>query len=66
MRDKSRRERAAGSYIPRKAERFDIGPNTHPSKAARWIARGGGVMLPAAKLAKAKARHVHPRLKRSA
>lgn len=27
---------------PRAWERFQIGPNSHPRKVARWLARGGG------------------------
>jgi hypothetical protein len=27
-------------FVPRKATSFQIGPNTHPSKATRWMTRG--------------------------
>jgi len=53
-------------FVPRKATSFEIGPNSHPRKVARWFAAGGGIILPAAKLAKAAARHTHPRIKRRA
>jgi hypothetical protein len=45
----------------RTAERFAIGPNSHPRKVQRGLARGGGNVVD---MDEAAARHVHPRHKR--
>jgi hypothetical protein len=49
----------------RKPHEFDIGPNSHPSKVARWLKRGGGspLLRSAERIA---ADHVHPRRDRVA
>lgn len=66
MRDKSTgRACDPNPFIPREPFKFEIGPNSHPRKVRRWMARGG-FEIDTAKLAKIAARHIHPRSKRSA
>jgi hypothetical protein len=66
MRDKSHgRSCDPDPFIPRGLHRFAINETTSPRKLARWIRRGGGVALSAPKMAKAVARHVHPRRDRA-
>jgi hypothetical protein len=40
---------------------FSITQDSHPSKVDRWIRRGGGDAMTPQQLAKAAARHIHPR-----
>lgn len=64
MRNKStHRECDPDPFVPRKTSSFNIGPNSHPSKVARWMNRAEFEIDPA-KLKKAAARHIHPRHKR--
>lgn len=61
MRKNKRGER----FGSRKDTRFQIGPNSHPRKVARWFARGGGVPMLRTPEKMAGA-HIHPRSKRVA
>jgi hypothetical protein len=47
-------------FRPRSFAKFQIGPNSHPSKVARWLGRGGGVPLTRTPEQIAAA-HIHPR-----